>query len=717
MRKSLPVLMLAFAVALIATGCKNKAPRTPTISGPDSVAIGDSATYTTSTTDPNKDRVSYIVDWRDGAFDTTALTKSGTAVTVRHAWTQLGTYYIRAQAKDEKGLYSAEWSDSLGVVVYYDTANPPVNVPPGKPSQPVVSGPLWKDSLLTISSSSADADGDSVRITFYFGDPALSPVQSALVPSGETVSTQVRYPSRGTKIILAVAEDAHGDTSVLSDPTTITLQGVNNAPFAPTFSALPVQGIANGPAYRFYARAEDPDGDSIRLRFYFGTTDSVTTGFTQSFLDAAGAWTPTGDTGVYAVRVKAIDPDGLMSATTDTVFRIVGPGQVVWSIAGDFVSSPAIGTVLNRGANQPAIVIGAKSYGSSDEAMVMIDAYMGPAERRLLDNPLYGFEDFNSSPGIGTNGSVYIGNGNGAFYALTPSCSVMWHYPDSLSGNDFSTTPVIDGNNIYFAGEDKALHKLVDNGATYTNAWTVPLHSEATSSPVLGPDGNIIVCDDSGYVYSVTAAGSVNWTLATGEVLGITSSPAIVSDGTAYVGTESGKLLAIKNNTIVWSWVLPDTGRAAITSSPVIGTDGHIYFMAENGRMYNVNPNTRDIEPGWPKQITNNFAVTGTMVVFQGGFYLVDDDEFFYSVGPTGNVNWSMELVVPLRRHAPRARAMSYEEQASPVIDQYGIIYVATQSGLFAICGPATNRGLAATDWPMFHHDVRHTGKYGARLR
>ena len=257
----------------------------------------------------------------------------------------------------------------------------------------------------------------------------------------------------------------------------------------------------------------------------------------------------------------------------------------------------------------------------------------------------------------------------------------------------------------------------MDNGATYTNAWTVSLHAEATSSPVLGPDGNIIVCDDSGYVYSVSASGSTNWTLATGEVLGINSSPAIVSDGTAYVGTESGKLLAIKDNAIVWSWALPDTARAAITSSPVIGTDGHIYFMAENGRMYNVNPGTRDIEPGWPKLITNNFAVTGTMVVFQGGFYVVDDDEFFYSVDPSGNVVWSMELVPPLRRSAPRAHAMSYEDQASPVIDQYGIIYVATQSGLFAICGPATNRGLAATDWPMFHHDVRHSGKFGARRR
>jgi hypothetical protein len=48
------------------------------------------------------------------------------------------------------------------------------------------------------------------------------------------------------------------------------------------------------------------------------------------------------------------------------------------------------------------------------------------------------------------------------------------------------------------------------------------------------------------------------------------------------------------------------------------------------------------------------------------------------------------------------------------MIDQYGIIYISSPSGIFAVAGRAAGT-LATTPWPMFRHDVRHTGKYGAR--
>jgi hypothetical protein len=48
------------------------------------------------------------------------------------------------------------------------------------------------------------------------------------------------------------------------------------------------------------------------------------------------------------------------------------------------------------------------------------------------------------------------------------------------------------------------------------------------------------------------------------------------------------------------------------------------------------------------------------------------------------------------------------------VVDRYGIVYIATGSGIFAIAGRPGGT-LAATDWPMFHHDSRHTGRFGAK--
>jgi outer membrane protein assembly factor BamB len=703
MKRSL--LLAVVAVLVLSAGCRNKAPRRPTRpAGPDSVAFGDTATYTSVTTDPNRDRIAYIFDWRDGDTTVTALTRTAEAVTASHLWQALGIYYIRVRARDERGLYSAEWSDSLRVRVYYDSAHPPVNHPPNAPDTPQVTGPRYRDSLLTVTTAATDPDDDSVTILISFGDPGVSDWQSPETPSGGAVTTTVRYPSAGQKTITAIAIDARGDTS---DPTgiviSITAPGGNHAPMQPRFEAVPSRGVINGPAYRFYASAFDPDGDTLRYHYRFGA-DTATTGWYTSGFSACGYWMPA-DTGAWTISVVAEDPSGARSTAAETTFQVVPEGQLLWSISGEFVASPAIGTMPNRGATRTALVIGAKSYGGEDDAVVFIDCHMGPTEREILDRSVLGgdIESFSSSPAISSTGTVYTGNDNGTLFAISPGCSVKWFYPDTATGLDLSTTPAIDGSAIYVAGDDRKLSKFTDNGPTYTLQWQRDLHYEATASPAVDADGNVIACDDSGYVYKYSSTGALVWELATGQYLGITASPAIVADGTAYIATEAGDLLAVKDHAILWSYHVDSAG---ITASPVIGTDAHVYVAADNGRLYNIDPNTHTVEPGWPRQIST-YSFSATPFVFQNGFYLIDDDECLFALDLLGNVRWSLQLPTP-----PRT---SFSEQPSPVVDQYGIIYVATQSGLFAIAGPSQNGAIANTAWPCFHHDARHSGKYGAR--
>ncbi len=86
----------------------NLAPGTPTTpAGPDSGLVDSVYSFTTVTTDPNRDRIRYRTDWGDG--DTTAwsdLIPENTEATFTHAWTLPGEYLIQAQARDEKGLES-----------------------------------------------------------------------------------------------------------------------------------------------------------------------------------------------------------------------------------------------------------------------------------------------------------------------------------------------------------------------------------------------------------------------------------------------------------------------------------------------------------------------------------------------------------------------------------------------------------------------------------
>jgi outer membrane protein assembly factor BamB len=82
-------------------------PSTPTIDGPSSGKIGHTYSYTVISTDPDRDNISYYVDWGDGS-NTGWLGpyNSGVEQTVSHTWGIKGTYTIQVKAKDTHGVES-----------------------------------------------------------------------------------------------------------------------------------------------------------------------------------------------------------------------------------------------------------------------------------------------------------------------------------------------------------------------------------------------------------------------------------------------------------------------------------------------------------------------------------------------------------------------------------------------------------------------------------
>ena len=690
--------MALVAVLVVVSGCPKRAPARPEKPlGRSRVATTSLATYSTFTTDPNQDSVLYVFDWGDGQADTTGLLAPGETASASHQWPNVGSYSVRARAQDSKGYWSG-WSEKLSVAVT-------VNHPPQPPLKPTHIGIDSVGKPIAFTTSATDEDGDSVRIRFFFSEGQVSGFSPKLA-SGTEHTDSVVYSQNGWKMVYAGATDGT-DTSDWSAPDSIYILSPDVAPYAPAirYEYTPRRGIANGPAYRFYASALDRYGDSLYYRWYFDGTDSITSGLFPSGVDGYVEWTPTGDTHSYTVSVRVFDVSGNTNPTTPVmVFRTVAEGEMLWGIPGEFYASPAIGPSLWRGDARTGIIC-----GSADGYLCVVDAYQAFVINQLsiLDPDAY-----NSSPAIGADGTRYVGNENGWLYAFGTDDSrdtFKWRFGNGLDGMTATAALAADGS-VFCGGEDQQIHKLNSNG---TKAWSYALRSWMASSPAIGPDNRIYCCDGSGHIYCLNRDGSLGWEVSVGHLVFITSSPAVASDGTVYVGTEDGRLLAIKDGSVAWSYEVPDW--RPISSSPVLGPDGSIYFGCDDGRLYRIDRNTHQPVANWPVTVSVTDVISNTPLLCADDIVYVADDSSLYAFDvndPGSGPRWRTILGVPFGKRT--GGRLSLDNQPSPVVDQYGIVYIATSYGIFAVAGRPGGT-LALTDWPMFHHDARHTGRFGAK--
>ncbi len=107
-------------------------------------------------------------------------------------------------------------------------------------------------------------------------------------------------------------------------------------------------------------------------------------------------------------------------------------------------------------------------------------------------------DEVESSPAIGSDGTIYIGSFDDKLYAINPDGTEKWNFKTS--------------NHVF-------------------------------SSPAIGFDGTIYVGSQDNKLYAIKPDGTEKWNFTAGKY--VQSSPAIGSDGTIYVGCHDYKLYAI----------------------------------------------------------------------------------------------------------------------------------------------------------------------------
>ncbi len=294
-----------------------------------------------------------------------------------------------------------------------------------------------------------------------------------------------------------------------------------------------------------------------------------------------------------------------------------------------------------------------------------------------LDGPII------SSPAIGSDGTIFVGTVNGSFYAVNPDgsikCSII---PDGL--DIWSSSAVDDTGSIYVGTLGGALYKISSGCAVL---WSYPTPGPVFSSPVIAPNGNIIVGSGEpggliGGVHSVTPAGVSNWDVVLPGAL--IASPAIDAYARVVityndVGTGNTVFDALDPSTgasdIAPVILGPTLAGGLLSSSPLAAFDtdpGRRSWVGANGILYSVAYDLGSAQSSLTFAGLNPDATSPAMGP-SGTIYIAESGGDLYSFPPGSSVPTA----------APGSVAF-----ASPVVGFDETVYLPTGAGLEAFAGP-----------------------------
>ena len=167
--------------------------------------------------------------------------------------------------------------------------------------------------------------------------------------------------------------------------------------------------------------------------------------------------------------------------------------------------------------------------------------------------------DFNSTPAIAKDGTIYAVGANNTIYALNPNGTLKWSTPYSAA--------------VGFASSAIA---LANDGTVYVSAkLNTPV------APDTLPDGIFMALNPTD--------GSVKWS-DTASYVDINieqGGPAVAADGTVYLGNNGGTMKAYNPATGAVLWTYPPTGSTVsiggIEVVPAIDNLGRLYFGTTTG--------------------------------------------------------------------------------------------------------------------------------------
>ncbi|GIP32541.1 PQQ-binding-like beta-propeller repeat protein [Paenibacillus sp. J2TS4] len=301
---------------------------------------------------------------------------------------------------------------------------------------------------------------------------------------------------------------------------------------------------------------------------------------------SAGPVIGTGGTiylGTENKKLYAIEADGTVKweiGLSDSPNRLaVGPEEMIYvaadpNISNEIYAFDASGNKLwefTRGGPE------VKIYFDSPYSSPAIDAngvviIGGANERKLYAIESDGVKKWEiatggvpGSPGIGKDGTVYVGDTNGVLYAFTPKGARKWTF--SVDRTIYGAPAVAADGTIYATSYRHGLYALAPDGSL---KWSFEGYSFPRTSPAVGADGAVYI-GTAAELLAFNPDGTVKWRLNTGDT--VRTNPLIGADGTIYAGTDKALYAVGADGNVKWEFAASGIGR----TNHVIGTDGTVY--------------------------------------------------------------------------------------------------------------------------------------------
>jgi eukaryotic-like serine/threonine-protein kinase len=256
----------------------------------------------------------------------------------------------------------------------------------------------------------------------------------------------------------------------------------------------------------------------------------------------------------------------LEQATGKRLWRFATGGEGRFAATGGYGLPVEMGPVPDPWdfyLSSPVVHNGKVYFGSTDKHLYALNATTGEVAWSFVAD-----EAIHSSPVI-HNGKVFFGTWGTKIYALDAETGIeLWHHqggtdPQYFAMQGITATPVADNNNVYVGARDGFVYALRQaDGAVvwrYDAAYSWILAGAAlddTNIYIATSDTGLLLALDKQTGTEKYRADTRLWTYTT---------PLLVQDRYAFVGTMAGELYGFDKNTgkKLWYYQTPE-GRADI---------------------------------------------------------------------------------------------------------------------------------------------------------